>query len=109
MGYSYYDAERAYFACEMDVELATLMLLNDTNCNPRVIDSFGDIMFTGEYISTDVFGLGTKMDVVSNDYECYILEWSVKEMNTSDKAKVVKMKKNDESSKDATKEFLIEE
>ena len=62
------------------------MLLNDTNYNPKVIDSFGDIMFTGEYISTDVFGLGTKMDAVSNDYECYILEWSVKEMNTSDKA-----------------------
>ena len=66
------------------------MLLNDTNYNPKVIDSFGDIMFTGEYISTDVFGLGTKMDVISNNYECFILEYSMTEMNTGDKAKVAK-------------------
>ena len=85
------------------------MLLNDTNYNSTVIDSFGDIMYAGQYIGTDVFGLGTKMDVVSNDYECYILDWSVKEMSTSDKAKVTKMKKKDATTKDAAKEFLIEE
>ena len=85
------------------------MLLNDTNYNPKVIDTFGDIMYTGQYVGSDIFGFGTKMDVVSNDYECYILECSVTEMNTNDKAKVQKMKENDESSKDVTKEFLISE
>ena len=66
-------------------------------------------MFYGQYIGTDVFGLGTKMHVVSNDYECYILDWSVKEMSTIDKAKVTKMKKMDGTTKEAAKEFLISE
>ena len=85
------------------------MLLNDTNYNSTVIDSFGDIMYAGQYIGTDVFGLGTKMDVVSNDYECYILENSVKEINLEDNAKVAKLKEKDKPSKEVLKKFLIEE
>ena len=85
------------------------MLLNDANYNPRVVDSFGDIMYTGQYIETAIFGFGTNMDVVSNNYECYILEGSLKEINTSDNAKVAKLKKKDRSTKDAAKDFLIEE
>ena len=83
--------------------------MNETNYNPRVIDSFGDIMFTGQYISTDVFGFGERMDVVSDNYECFLLEHSVKEINTVDNAKVAKLKKKDKTSKDVLKKFLIEE
>ena len=66
-------------------------------------------MFTGEYIGIDTFGFGKKMGVVSNNYECYILEFSVDEMTTNDNAKVAKLKKEDGSSKDVAKEFLISE
>lgn len=63
--------------CGKDVDVAALKLLNDGTFNQTVIETYGDIMICSQFIGPDLFGFGTKMDVVANRFECYVLEESL--------------------------------
>ena len=86
-----------------------MQLLNDEIFNPWVIHSYGDLLNSSQYIGSDLLDFGTKMDAITNCFEYFMLDYSLEEINTLDKAEITKMIKKGVQIEVIAKNYLIQE
>ena len=67
------------------------------------------MMHSGKSIGHDIFGFGTKMDVIGNKYRTFILVESLEEITTQDSTKVAKLTTKGTTREAAAKDYFIQE